>query len=210
MDADLRVLRQPLRPAIAQVAQPRGLALDADALVERQRFGDRVVVRGRVRADLLELPDVVRLRRARRRQRPQRRDVLAAHVEEAGADGREQPLVQARAVVVAAEVARLEREVREGVRAVDDRLDAAAPGFVADLLHREDLPGEVRDVAEVQHLGRGRDRAEQPIGEIAGRLRRHRERNLRQLDPVAAHALLPGVEHPAVVLVGRHDLVARL
>ena len=47
-----------------------------------------------------------RLRRGGRLQRPELRDVLAAHVEEAGADRREQPLVQARAVVVAAEIAR--------------------------------------------------------------------------------------------------------
>ena len=49
---------QPFRPAIAQVTQPRRLALDADALVEAERLGDRVVVSGRVRADLLELADV--------------------------------------------------------------------------------------------------------------------------------------------------------
>ena len=36
------------------------------------------------------------------------------------------------------------------------------------------------------------------------------KRDLRQLDPVAAHALLPRVEHPPVVLVGRHDFVAGL
>ena len=104
----------------------------------------------------------------------------------------------------------LNGKVRERVRAVDDRLDAAAPRLVADLLHREDLPGEVRDVAEVQHLRRRRDRGEQPVGEIVHRLRRHRERDLRQLDAVAPDALLPRVEHPAVVLVGRHDLVAGL
>ena len=75
MDPDLRVLRQARRPAVAQVAQPRRLALDADALVERQRFGDRVVIRRRMRADLLELADVARLARGGRRQRPQLRDL---------------------------------------------------------------------------------------------------------------------------------------
>ena len=59
MQLDLRVRGEPLRPAIAQVAQPRRLALDADSLVERHRLGDGVVVRGRVRADLLELADVL-------------------------------------------------------------------------------------------------------------------------------------------------------
>ena len=52
--------------------------------------------------------------------------------------------------------------------------------------------------------------AEQPLGEIVQRRRRHRERDLLQHDAVAAHALIPGVEHAAVVLVGRDDLVARL
>ena len=60
-------------------------------------------------------------------QRPGRRDAIAAHVEEAGVVRREQPLVQARAVVVALEIAQLEREVRERVRAVDDGQDAALP-----------------------------------------------------------------------------------
>ncbi len=60
-----RQLLDPRGPAIVQVAQPRRLALDADRLVEGERFGDRVVVRRRMRADLLELPDVVRLARAR-------------------------------------------------------------------------------------------------------------------------------------------------
>ena len=65
-------------------------------------------------------------------------------------------------------------------------------------------------MAEVQDLRRRRDRREQPIGELVHRRRRHRERDLLQHDPVAARALLPGVEHAAVVLVGRDDLVAGL
>ena len=53
-------------PAVAQVPQPRELALDANRFVEREGLGDRVVVRGRVRADLLELADVSPLARAPR------------------------------------------------------------------------------------------------------------------------------------------------
>ena len=41
------------------------------AVVERQRFGNGVVVRRRMRPDLLELADVLGARRAGRRQRPQ-------------------------------------------------------------------------------------------------------------------------------------------
>jgi hypothetical protein len=36
--------RQACRPPIPQVAQPRRLPLDADAVVKRQRLGDRVVI----------------------------------------------------------------------------------------------------------------------------------------------------------------------
>ena len=87
--------------------------------------------------------------------RPRLRDAIPADVQEAGSGRRQQPLVEAGAVVIAAEVARLVRKVRKGVRTVDDRLDAAAPGLVAHLLYREDLSGEVRDVTEVEHFRGG-------------------------------------------------------
>ncbi len=72
-------------------------------------------------------------------QRPERLDLVAPHVEEAGADRRVQPLVQARAVVVAAELVAREREVRERVRAVDEDLDALRPRQLDDLAHRRDV-----------------------------------------------------------------------
>src|SRR6185295_4225996 len=105
--------------AIGEIAEAGRFPLDANRLMERERFGDRVVVRGRMRADFLELADVLRLALGRRRQRPRLLDVLAANVEEAGADRGEQPFVQRRAVVVDLEIAQLEREMRERVRAVD-------------------------------------------------------------------------------------------
>ncbi len=48
------------------------------------------------------------------------------------------------------------------------------------------------------------------VGQLGDVGRRHRERDLRDLDLVAAHALIPGVEHPPVVLVRRHHVVAGL
>jgi hypothetical protein len=78
--------------------------------------------------------------------------VLATHVQEARADRREQPLVKAHAVVVAFEVAQLVGEMREGVRPVHDRLDPAGPRHACNVPHRKDLPGEVRDVAEMNDL----------------------------------------------------------
>ena len=49
----------------------------------------------------------------------------------------------------------------------------------------------------------------EPRGDILQALGRHRQRDLRQLDPVPLGSLLPRVEHPRIILVGRHDLVAR-
>jgi len=142
---------------------------------EAERFSDGVVVRRRVRADFLELADVVRPGGRGRRERPQRRDMFAAHVEEAGADGRQEPLVQAGPVEVAAEVARLVGKVRKRVCAVDHGLYAAPACFVADPLHRKDLTGEVGDVAEVQHFRRRCDRGEQAVRQHVERGRRNRE-----------------------------------
>ena len=161
VEADLRVLREALGPAVAQVPQPCGLSFDADALVKRHRFSDGVVIRGGMCPYLLELADVVGLRFGCRRQRPERSDVLAANIEKAGADWREQPLVEARAVVVAAEVACLEGKVCERVRPIHDGLDSTFPRLVADALHGKDLPREVGDVAEVQDLCCRRQRGNQ-------------------------------------------------
>src|SRR5258708_38022494 len=88
-------------------------------------------------------------------------------------------------------------------------LHDALPIF-ADLLHRKNLPREIRDVAEVQHLRLRPDRADQSIREIVHRQGRHRKGDLPDGDPFAPHALVPRVQHPPVVLVRRDDFVARL
>ena len=62
--------------------------------MKRERLADGVVIRGRMRSDLLELPDVAVLLAAPA-SAARLRDVLAAHVQEAGADRRQQPFVQA-------------------------------------------------------------------------------------------------------------------
>src|SRR5215469_10556376 len=64
-DPDLRVRAEGVCPAIPQIAQPGGLALDADILVEGNGFANGREVRRRVGADLLELADVVILPLAR-------------------------------------------------------------------------------------------------------------------------------------------------
>jgi hypothetical protein len=117
--------------------------------------------------------------------------------------------VQARAVVVHLEVAQLEREVRHRVRAVDDGDDAAGAGHARQVLHREDLAGEVGDVAEVQHLGARGDRAFEQAEQRLAR-GRHREIDLLDHDLLAPRALIPRRQHAAVVLLGGQHLVAGL
>ena len=178
---------------------------------KRQRLGNRVVVGGRVRADLLELADVVRPWRRCRRQRPQRRRCSR------GAR-RGSPCRSARAATCAGSCRSSRSRGRSAL--YGKCANACAPSTIVLTPRRRASsqicftgkiwPGQVGDVAEVQDFGRRRDRADQPIGEIVHRWRRHGERDLRQLDAVAADALFPGVEHPPVILVGRDDLVARL
>ena len=112
-----------------------------------------------MRADLLEFPDVLHFRRGRRRQWPEVLDILPADIEESCADRREQPLVQRRAVEIALEVRHLEREMRKGVRAVDDRLDVPRARHARDIAHGKELPRQVRDVADVDYFRLRCDRA---------------------------------------------------
>ena len=58
---------------------------------------------------------------------------------------------------------------------MSERVIGTAARHLADLLHREDLSGQIRDVAEVEHSRRWRDRAQQLIGAHVHRLRRHRK-----------------------------------
>ena len=134
MDLDARVILEPVGPAHRQIAEPRRLALEADRLVEHQRFGNRRLRPSGVGADLLELPDVVVLALPRGLQRPGLLDVLAADVEQARPVRGQQPLVEARALVVALKVAQIEREVCHGVCPVADRHEPACPCQAAEPL----------------------------------------------------------------------------
>jgi len=104
---------EAVRPAHGQVVEPRGLVLRANGTVKRQRIGDGCLQRRRLGPDLLELPDVAVAPRGGGLQRPERRNLIAPDEEDAGAEWREQPLVEADAVRVTFEVAELEREVAE-------------------------------------------------------------------------------------------------
>jgi hypothetical protein len=114
--------------------------------MEGERFGDGEVVRRGVRPDLLVLAYVVVHLVGRGHEWPDVGDLLATHVQEPCAVGREEPLVEAGGVVVAIQVGDPEVEVRQRVSAVDDHRDAVParhPHHVAD---RQDLSGEVDHV----------------------------------------------------------------
>src|SRR6185369_13961094 len=62
---------EPMRPSIFQIPQPSRFALGADSFVKRESFGDRVVIRSRMRSDLFELSNIVVLFLVGSHQRPQ-------------------------------------------------------------------------------------------------------------------------------------------
>jgi hypothetical protein len=83
--------------------------------------------------------------------------------------------VQARAVIVAIQIVVFIWEVREGVRAVNNRLEAAGARQLADALDRIDLPAQVGNVAEMDDASARRDIALEEIGDLilAGRRNRN-------------------------------------
>ena len=163
-----------------------------------------------MRADLLELADVLVHLRRRGHHRPDSRDLRAPHIEESGADRRGQPLVQGRPVVVAVEIVALEREMAIGVRPIHDHFDAARAAQLRDPLHRKDLARQVRDVADVDDLRPRRDRLLDAARQVILRRRRHGEGDLLQDDAVPALALLPRGDHARVILRRRQHLVPAL
>ncbi len=160
--------------------------------------------------DLLVLPDILVLGGRRSHQGPERPLLRLPDIEEAGADRRQQPLVETGAVVVAVEVIPLEREVGKGMGAVHEHFDAERPGKGDQLLHRHDVAAQVRDVGNLDDPGAGSHRSLEPVHDLLLVLRRNGERNLVEHDAIPADALLPGGDHSPVVLVGDHHLIALL
>ena len=121
----------------------------------------------------------------------------------------EQPLVQARRVVVAVQIGAGSGEVREGVRAVDDHGDAARAVPARPPRAPEDLPREVDHVAHQDQPRARRDAASKRAHDLVRVLGRDRQRTLRAARSLPPLALPEGGDHPRVVLLGRHHLVAR-
>src|SRR5262249_20562737 len=134
-----RIFLQFVRPAQCQVAQPGSLSLDADRLLERDGFVDRSFGRRRTSADLFEFADILSSSFGRRLQRPGRFNAILSQVEQAGPEGREQPFVEADAVIVHFKVAQLERKVAHGMSPVDDRDEAASSRHQSKVAYGKEL-----------------------------------------------------------------------
>ena len=118
--------------------------------------------------------------------------------------------MQAGAVVIAIQFVARKRKLAEGMRAVNHRLYAAGARHLANTLHREDLPGEIRDVANMNHLGLRCNGPLDAFIKIVELGHRHRKRDLLQHQAFAAGALAPGCQHARVVLVRGEHLVTCL
>ena len=100
--------------------------------------------------------------------------------------------------------------MRKGMSAVHDCLYASGAREATDIAHREDLTGQVRDMAEVDHLRPRGDRTLKPVDEILHAGRRRREWDLSEHQSFTPRALVPCGEHATVILVGGQDLVTSL
>ena len=97
---------------------------------------------------------------------------VGADPKEAVAGGRQQPLVEAGDVGVAADIAHIHRNVAEGLRSVDDGDDAAGAGGGADVLRRHDGAAAGDDVRKIEHArarGEGlKDEIDQFLRTVSG------------------------------------------
>ena len=124
------------------------MRLSPDRVVKRNGARDGEVRVDRVRSGVIQLHDVGVLGHPPiAENRPERRNLVAADIENAGAERTAEPFVEAGAVVLAAEVRNLVVEMRECVRAVDHHVHSSGVRHVHDLAHRENLSGDVDHVA---------------------------------------------------------------
>jgi hypothetical protein len=135
---------------------------------------------------------------------------VAADVEEGGALGRTDPLVEVRRIVRSVERVEVERNHAGGMRAVDERIDSAIREGAHDPGNRDDECGRARYVAdhrEARPIGR---RVEQPRDDVVlgyGRERQPRDDDARA---VARGHMSGDVQDRVVLVVGGEDLVAGL
>jgi hypothetical protein len=132
------------------------------------------------------------------------------NVEETRADRRVQPFVQAGAVVVRAQLVAAEGEMREGVGAVHEDLNALRFGQIDDPAHGCDVTRLEADVHHFDHAGARRDRRRDLLDERVVAFHRRLDLHAFEHDTFAPLPLAPSVLHARIVQRRHHDLVALL
>src|SRR5690606_23381668 len=94
-----------------KISQPLFFSLTADRIVEQKRLADRKPHRSRMRADLLELSDVVLVLILARHQGPDVRDLVFLDVQHPRSLWGVGPFMQGSAKVIAAEIVAFEGEL---------------------------------------------------------------------------------------------------
>ena len=136
------------------------------------------------------------------------------HVEETRVHGGHHPLVARPRVHVAAQVVHVQVEHARWLGPVDQGNDAFRPGHVADFPHGEDEAVAVVDVAEAEHFRARRDGGleglEQRVGAVGRMVLGGRQVDHDGFRPLADRPEVDGLHPAGMIVVGRHDLVARL
>ena len=114
------------------------------------------------------------------------------------------------AEVIAIQIRLLEIELRERMRAVDDRFHAVPPGHLTDGFHRRDLPGDVDLMRDLNQTRARRDGAFEGRGDLLDVLWRNRNLDQVELDAFALFALANRRQHAPVVLRRGEHFIAGL
>ena len=110
-------------------------------------------------------------------------------------------------VDVGVQLAQIQRDLADGVRAVDHRQDARLTRAAADLRQREDQRGRAGDVAEEDDFRARRDARPEQLDELGLRGDRRRDVLPHEARAGAIAHVAPGALHRAVLVVGGQDFV---
>src|SRR2546422_6444089 len=109
--------------------------------------------------------------------------------------------MRAGAVEIAAQVAQVERNLPDGVRAVHLGQHAPGAGHRADLLCRKNHTSDRSDVAEENELGPRSERARKQLDDLRSGRRRSRQRDVVELEAMPRRPLLPATAPAGMLLV---------
>ena len=198
------------RPVLLQPAQPFLLARRADPLMERDRVLDAEVGVTGNRSRVVELSDVVIREPVITVDRPELRDPVPLHIQDACAERDAEPLVQGGAVVVRAGVGNAIVELRERVRAIDHHVHTTRVRHLGHFPHRQHLAREVHHMTDHEQARPRGDRigVRPHHGVVALRVQRDVHHPVHH--PVAPRLQLELVDHRAVVMRGVHRFVTGL